>query len=152
MDWREVDTTHCGVSAAADIVGDRWSLLVLRDVFAGVSRFGDLQRHVGLSSAVLTDRLDRLVDAEVLTRVEYRDDGARGRREYQLTERGVGLLHVIVSFAEFGYDELIADEDRLVTYSDRASGQSVRLALVRDDGTEVSPLDLHMHVNEKALP
>ena len=98
MDWREVDTTHCGVAAAADIVGDRWSLLILRDVFAGVRRFADLQRHVELSSAVLTDRLERLVGHDLLERVEYRDEGRRARHEYQLTERGLGLLHVAASY------------------------------------------------------
>ena len=96
MEWVDIDTKHCGVAASLDVVGDRWTLLILRDVFAGVTRYDDLQNHVGLSSAVLADRLRKLCDNGILDKVEYqretrvrdlskRDRGRGGGRAAGLT-------------------------------------------------------------------
>ena len=148
MKWADVDTTCCGVAAATSIVGDRWIPLILRDVFFGVHRFDDLLTHTGVSTAVLSDRLRRLVDHGVLAKVRYQSEGYRHRYEYQLTERGLGLLFVQLALADFGYEHLVDADKRLVEFVDRSTGQRVRLGLVREDGTVIGAGSLGMEINE----
>ena len=150
MDWKEVDTRYCGVGAATEIVGDRWTQLILRDVFAGVRRYNDLYDHLGVSTTVLADRLRKLVDTGILVKVPYQDEGRRNRYEYQLTERGFGLLYVQLALAEFGYTHLVDDQNRLVSMFDRATGQRVTVGLVREDGTPVGLDSLELRINEGA--
>ena len=148
MDWKEVNTRYCGVAAATGIVGDRWTQLILRDIFAGVRRYNDLLDHLGVSTAVLAARLGKLVDHGILAKVPYRTEGQRHRYEYQLTERGFSLLYVQLALAEFGYQYLVDDENRLVSLFDRDTGQRVTVGLVREDGTPVGLGSLEMRINE----
>lgn len=147
MDWVDVDTHNCGVRATLDLVGDRWTLLILRDVFQGVTRYDDLQRHVGLSSAVLADRLQKLCDHRILSKVAYQRPGERRRHGYHLTERGRGLVYVQIALAEFGYEHLLDDDDRLVEFLDRETGEPVTIGLVRRDGTELDLRELEVRVH-----
>ena len=88
------------IAAVADLVGDKWSMLVLRDVFRGVRRFDELCADLGMSRAVLTERLKRLVDAGVLTRVPYQERPVR--YEYRLTPMGVELSPMLVALMRWG--------------------------------------------------
>lgn len=87
----------CSLARALEIVGERWTLILLRDCFYGVSRFADLQAHLDIPRAVLTERLQALVSAGVLVR---RPRG--GRHEYALTERGLSLWPAMYSLAQWG--------------------------------------------------
>jgi Predicted transcriptional regulators len=110
MDWREVDSTHCSVARTASVVGDSWTVLVLRDLFNGIRRFDDLAAHLGIARNVLTRRLATLADAGVVERVPYREPGRRERHEYRLTGAGRDLLPVILAMLAWG-DAHRADED-----------------------------------------
>jgi DNA-binding HxlR family transcriptional regulator len=110
MTWLETSTENCTVQRTVDLVGERWSLLVLRDAMNGVHRFEDFRRHVGLSEAVLSDRLRKLVAAEILATVPYREPGSRTRHEYRLTEKGWDLWPVIIALKQWG-DRWTADPD-----------------------------------------
>ena len=147
MDWKDVDTTHCGVAACARIMGDKWSILILRDIFQGISRFDHLQRHTGASSAMVADRLKRLTDDGVLEKSEYRDPGKRPRMQYRLTARGRDLRWVIMAMAQFGYDHVVAPENRLVSLQDRESGRPLHLAMVDDTGRVIPDQDIRGMVN-----
>ena len=98
VEW--VDNDACSVARTLAIVGDRWSVLVLREVFLGVRRFEVMQRHLGIARNVLTDRLNRLVDAGVLVRVPYSERPPRS--EYRLTEAGLDLWPSIVALLQWG--------------------------------------------------
>ena len=102
MTWLETSTENCTVQRTLDLVGDRWALLVLRDAMNGVRRFEDFRRHVGLSEAVLADRLRKLVAAGILTAVPYREPGSRTRNEYRLTEKGWDLWPVMIALKQWG--------------------------------------------------
>jgi DNA-binding HxlR family transcriptional regulator len=95
---RDYERQNCGLARALEVVGERWTILVLRDLFYGVHRFTDLQAHLDIPRAVLTDRLARLVEEGVLTRTEYR----RGRHEYTLTAEGRELWPVLYSLGQWG--------------------------------------------------
>jgi DNA-binding HxlR family transcriptional regulator len=95
---REYEKQNCALARALEVVGERWTILVLRDLFFGVRRFTDLQAHLDIPRAVLTDRLSRLVDEGVLTRTEYR----RGRHEYALTPHGRDLWPTLYALSMWG--------------------------------------------------
>ena len=106
MRWADVGDLTCSVARALSVVGDRWTLLVLRDAFLGVRRFEDF-RAVGLTRHRLADRLKKLVAAGVLERVCYQERPPRF--EYRLTEKGRDLYPVLVSLVRWG-DRWMAGE------------------------------------------
>ncbi|GEL21547.1 ArsR family transcriptional regulator [Pseudonocardia sulfidoxydans NBRC 16205] len=95
---REYPGQSCAMARALEIVGERWTLLILRDAFFGVRRFSDFSRHLGVPRAVLTERLEFLVAEGVLDRVP----GPRGRDEYVLTDKGMGLWPVLRALGAWG--------------------------------------------------
>ena len=99
---------HCSVAQSLEVIGEWWTLLILRDAFLGVTRFDDFAKRLGIARNVLTARLDTLVDNDVLTRVPY--DEARGRYDYRLTDKGRALLPVMTAIRQWG-DEWILGED-----------------------------------------
>lgn len=102
------DRSRCSVAGTLAVVGEKWSLLVLREAFLGVRRFADFQRVLGAPKAVLTDRLGTLVTEGILVRVPYQPDGERQRHEYRLTEKGRALYPTLVALMEWG-DTYLAD-------------------------------------------
>ncbi|MGP9021028.1 winged helix-turn-helix transcriptional regulator [Streptomyces sp. BR1] len=108
MRWSEIGTANCSVARALSVVGDRWTMLVLRDAFHGVRRFEDFRESTGVSRPVLTERLTALVEHGVLRRERYQDRPER--YEYRLTEKGAGLYPVIVSLMGWG-DRWMAGDD-----------------------------------------
>jgi DNA-binding HxlR family transcriptional regulator len=123
---------RCSIIGTVEALGDGWSILVLRELFFGVHRFNDIQRDLGISRSVLTDRLARLVELGVARAVPYQEPGERVRSEYRLTRKGVALLPVLVSLMEWG-DEYLNDGKGPVHLTDRATGQRVRVELRADD-------------------
>ncbi|MFE4575484.1 winged helix-turn-helix transcriptional regulator [Streptomyces chartreusis] len=110
MTWLETSTENCTVQRTLDLIGEKWSLLVLRDAMNGVRRFDDFRRHVGLSEAVLADRLRKLVAAGVLETRPYREAGHRTRHEYLLTGKGWELWPVMIALKQWG-DRYTADAE-----------------------------------------
>ncbi|MGW1723561.1 winged helix-turn-helix transcriptional regulator [Streptomyces sp. NPDC002306] len=102
MEWLEVSTENCPVQRTLDVVGEKWTLLILRDAANGVRRFDDFRRHLGLSEAVLSDRLRKLTAAGVLKPVPYQEPGSRSRNEYHLTRKGWDLWPVLVALRQWG--------------------------------------------------
>src|SRR6185437_714942 len=96
------DTQDCTIASALSAVGERWSCMVLREGFNGISRFDDMQRRTEAPRQVLSDRRNLLVDAGILRKVPYQEAGQRARSEYRLTEKGIDLFPVIVALLEWG--------------------------------------------------
>jgi DNA-binding HxlR family transcriptional regulator len=93
---------NCSIRAALEIVGEKWTLLVLREVFFGVRRFADFQRTLGCARNILSARLRTLVEEGVLSREPYREPGSRVRYEYRLTEKGLDLFPIVVALMQWG--------------------------------------------------
>src|SRR5512142_803855 len=91
------DRSRCSVAGTLAVVGEKWSLLILREAFLRTRRFADFQRILGAPRAVLTDRLATLVDRGILERVPYRAVGERQRYEYRLTQKGFDLYPTLVA-------------------------------------------------------
>jgi DNA-binding HxlR family transcriptional regulator len=91
---------NCSVAQCLEIVGEWWSLLIVRDAFLGVTRFDDFQARLGISRNILNQRLNHLVDKGVLKRVPYEDHPPRS--EYRLTDKGRDLWHVVTAMRQWG--------------------------------------------------
>ncbi|HWC79566.1 MAG TPA: helix-turn-helix domain-containing protein [Pseudonocardiaceae bacterium] len=89
---------NCSLARALEVVGERWTLLIVRDAFYGVRRFGDFATQLGIPRAVLTGRLKHLVQEGVLVR----DDDGAGTVEYRLTDKGIGLWPIVRSLMSWG--------------------------------------------------
>jgi DNA-binding HxlR family transcriptional regulator len=107
---RTYEAQICSISRTLEVVGERWTLLILRDVFFGLRRFGDLQASLGVARNVLTERLNRLVDDGIVERVPYQEHPVR--HEYHLTPKGYDLLPVLLSMMRWG-DKYYAGETGL---------------------------------------
>jgi len=110
MRWLDISTENCSVQRTLDLVGEKWTLLVLRDAFNGVRRFDDLHRHVGVSEPVLADRLRKLVAAGLLETRPYQEPGQRLRHEYRPTDKGWELYPALIALLQWG-DRHCADPD-----------------------------------------
>jgi DNA-binding HxlR family transcriptional regulator len=98
---RDHATRSCPIGRAGDLLGDRWTLLILRDATAGITRFDAFRENLGIADNILSARLARLVEAGVLVKVPYRD-GNRTRHEYRLTQAGADLLPILRALADWG--------------------------------------------------
>lgn len=100
MKWEALSDEACSVARTVAVIGDRWTLLVLRDAFLGIRRFDDFQARLGISRTIVADRLKHLVDEGVLRKVAYQDRPLR--HEYRLTDKGLDLYPVIMTIVRFG--------------------------------------------------
>ena len=114
---------NCSVARTLDVVGERWTLLILRNAFYGYRRFDDFRSDLGVARNVLTDRLNKLVDHGVLVRRPYQERPLR--HEYRLTEKGRDLFHVLLAMANWG-DRWESEGTPPVTVTHRSCGHQVR--------------------------
>lgn len=128
----------CPVARCVDVIGDRWSLLIVRDAFDGVHRFGDLQRSLGVARNILSDRLRKLVDAGILETQAASDGSAY--LEYVLTAKGEGLFPVVVALRQWGEQHLFRRGERHSTLIDKRNGKPIpRMTAMGRDGSVLSP-------------
>ncbi|MFF0500059.1 winged helix-turn-helix transcriptional regulator [Nocardia aobensis] len=144
MEWASVGLDNCPVVRALEVVGSRWTLIVLRELFNGVRRFEDIQQHLGVSTSVLSKRLADMVDQGLAERRPYRADGRRERYEYLPTEKAWDLYPVVVGLMQWG-DRYLADPAgppvRLV---DGRTGREVVAAVVPADTPACDPADIEV--------
>lgn len=137
-DTRPDTPQPCPVARSLDVIGDRWSLLIVRDAFDGVSRFGDFQRSLGAARNILADRLRRLVEAGVLEMRPAAEGSAY--QEYVLTAQGLDLFPVIVALRQWGEGHLFAPGEPHSLLLERQTGQPVRPMLPSgDNGLPLQP-------------
>jgi DNA-binding HxlR family transcriptional regulator len=128
MRWNEIDTMTCSIARTLSVIGDRWTMLIIRDVFLGIRRFESIQRDLRLTSHRLSDRLRKLVRDGILKRVAYEEHPRRF--EYRLTEKGIDLYPLILVMIGWG-DRWMADrEGAPVELVHRPCGHSIKPELV----------------------
>jgi DNA-binding HxlR family transcriptional regulator len=120
MRWRELDREACSVARTVAVIGDRWTLLVLRDCFLGVRRFEEFQTRLGITRHVLADRLRKLVKAGVLRKAAY--ERRPLRHEYRLTDKGLDLYPVLMAIVHFGDVHLAGRRGRPLLHRHKACG------------------------------
>ncbi len=122
-------TENCSIARSLDILGEKWTLLILREAFYGLRRFDEFARILGCGRAVLTGRLHTLVDEAILERAPYQQPGSRSRFEYRLTDKGHEIFPVLMALLEWG-DRWTADPaGPAVDITHRGCGQPVSLTM-----------------------
>jgi DNA-binding HxlR family transcriptional regulator len=129
----------CNLARTIDIIGDRWTLLILRAALYGVRRFDDFQAELGCPRTVLSGRLKILVEAGLLTRKTYKVPGKRGRPEYVLSEMGQSLRPVLIGLNQWGDAWLGRGEPAPISFTKAGTKTAIRAAFVDPDGREVHP-------------
>ncbi len=127
----DLSELNCSLARTLDIVGDWWTLLIVRDAFLGVRRFGDFQNSTGIAKNILTARLARLVANGILDRI-----GPEKRPVYQLTERGRALLPAMVALMQWGDRWVSANKPPVIVTDDKGRPVTpVKLKRGEDDVT-----------------
>ncbi|MEQ9314831.1 MAG: helix-turn-helix domain-containing protein [Henriciella sp.] len=132
-----VPRADSALARATEEIGDRWSLLILREAFFGVMRHDDIREDLGIPRSVLTDRLTRLVARGLLEKRPYRELGDRQRFGYSLTEKGRDLALTFIALTHWSEAHVLG-EPGPIEIVDQESGRSLRVALIDEDGRVVS--------------
>jgi DNA-binding HxlR family transcriptional regulator len=120
MRWDRLDREACSVARALSVIGDRWTLLVLREAFLRVRRFEEFERGLGITRHILAARLKQLVGEGVMVRVPYQ---ARPKRyEYRLTQKGLDLHMVLMAIVHWGDLHMAGKRGRPKLFEHRACG------------------------------
>jgi len=141
MRRKRFDDMNCGIAQALEVLGDWWTLLIVRDAFFGARRFGEFERSLGIAKNILSARLQHLVDHGVFERV---DAGTSGERyEYQLTNKGEALLTVLTALREWADEWVFGRGNEPLILEDRRTGRRIpRLRVADEEGRTLEFADL----------
>lgn len=145
---RRFHDQFCAVAQALEILGDWWTLLIIRDAFLGVRRFADFEERLQISKNILAKRLNHLVEHGVLERVEVGRHGPR--QEYVLTAKGRDLFTVITALRQWGDRWIYGEGNEPLQVLDRRTGNPIPRVRVRgEDGQPLRAADMEVHVREE---
>jgi DNA-binding HxlR family transcriptional regulator len=131
------DSETCSIARTLALIGDRWTLLVLRDVANGVGRFDELTGHLGVARNVLSSRLARLAEAGLVERRAYREPGARERQEYRLSRSGRELVPILLALMQWGDKNLAGPEGPPAVVRHADCGAPIKVAVTCAEGHEL---------------
>jgi len=137
MPLTDYDSATCSIARTAQILGDRWSVLVVRNLFNGVRRFDALQQHLGIARDVLAKRLALLVDEGIVEKRAYRAAGERARHEYVLTPAGRDLRTVMVALMDWGDTHRAGQDGPPMSLRHRDCGAEIHAHLTCAAGHEI---------------
>ncbi|MEN7531015.1 helix-turn-helix domain-containing protein [Cupriavidus sp. DL-D2] len=136
------DFAQCSIAGTLSLIGEKWTILILRDVFSGVRRFDDFLERLQCSPAVLSARLKTLTEAGLLRKIGYKEPGERERFAYHPTRAAVELLPVIVGLMQWGDDHLTTCGQGPAEIRSKVNGLKVRAALVDENNDPVAPNEM----------
>lgn len=141
MRWADIGEDICSVSRTLSVVGDKWTLLIIRNAFMGTRRFSDFQSEIGVTRHRLSDRLSKLVDDEIFVKVEYQNNPVR--YEYRLTPKGKELYPIIMSLVKWGDNWMAGKEGNPMEYIHNTCGNKVMPSLTCPKCSEaIDPRDM----------
>lgn len=127
MRWDDIDKQACSVARSLSVVGERWTMLIIRDAFLGTRRFDQFQSNLGITRHRLSERLGKLVEHGVLVKVPYQQRPLR--YEYRLTRKGLGLYPVLMSLARWGDEWMDKGEGAPLEYVHQKCGKQTHAVL-----------------------
>ncbi len=129
---------NCPIGRAMEILGERWTVVVLREVFNGIRRYDDMRVRTSIPRQVLADRLAKLVEHGILRRVPYQEPGSRQRYEYRLTEKGFDLYPMLVALRDWGDRYLVDADGSPLSIEHRDCGEPVHTELRCEAGHTIT--------------
>ena len=140
MKYKSFDHMNCSLAQTLEVIGERWTLLILRDAFFGLKRFGQFQRSLGISRNILSARLNRLVDEGILERRESADSA---HARYHLTRKGLALQPVLLAMTHWGDEYRPNPDGERLVFVDRHTGKPVRrMSVINAEGEVLKAQDL----------
>jgi DNA-binding HxlR family transcriptional regulator len=136
---KSLNADYCPSARSLDVIGDWWSLLIVRDAFDGLTRFSEFQKSLGIAKNILSDRLRTLVSRGILEVAAVGDGGAR--QEYRLSEMGRDLFPVMVALRQWGERHLFEADEQHSLLVERETGLAVQLDVRAEDGRRIGPDD-----------
>ncbi|TXL82385.1 helix-turn-helix transcriptional regulator [Vineibacter terrae] len=144
MQWNKLEDEACSMARTIAVIGDRWTLLILRDCFLRVRRFEDFQQRLGITRPILADRLRKLVAKFVLAKVPYQERPVR--YEYRLTPKGLDLYPVVMSIVHWGDVHMSDRKGRPLLHRHELCGKDFDPVLVCSEcGEPLVPRQVHVH-------
>lgn len=144
MRWDALEEEPCSLARTVAVIGDRWSLLILRECFLRVRRFEGFQSRLGITRHLLADRLKKFVRYGVLRRVRYQESPAR--YEYILTQRGLDLYPVMMSIVHWGDTHMVDERGRPLLHQHKNCGKMFDPVLVCSEcGEPLHAKEVHVH-------
>ena len=141
MRRKSVEHDECPMSQAAEDIGDAWTILILRNLFNGMNRFDDLQKHLEIPTNTLTDRLKHLCERGILSRKKDAEDGRRV--SYRLTPKGGDLYPILIALAQWGENWHPSPKGKRLHLLAKATGQPIAKVRVTDqNGKPLQPRDV----------
>jgi len=140
----KVPDSSCSIARSLGVLGERWTFLILREAFGGLTRFAEFRDSLGIAPDVLTDRLATLVRYGVMERVTYQEPGSRSRSAYALTPAGRELNVVLAALQQWGDEHLPWPEGPSILRRVRGGDRPVHVGFVDDYGEEIAPADVAM--------
>jgi DNA-binding HxlR family transcriptional regulator len=140
MKWQDLSDQDCSVARTLAVIGDRWTLMILRDLFLGATRFEDFQRSLGISRTILSERLQLLESEGVVRKMAYQEKPTRYK--YRLTSKGVDLHGVMLTIVGWGDKYYAGDAGPPVVYRhSRCDHLFTPVLTCSDCGEEVTPFE-----------
>lgn len=130
---------RCPIARSLDVLGEKWTLMIVRDAVGGSTRFSQFQQSLGIPREVLTARLASLVDGGVLERTTYKPEGARAREEYVLTDAGRDLSLVLLALGGWADRHRPSERASDLRFVDAETGEAVEAAAVTMDAQQRIP-------------
>ncbi|OII03647.1 winged helix-turn-helix transcriptional regulator [Curtobacterium sp. MCBA15_005] len=130
---------RCPIARSLDVLGEKWTLMIVRDAVGGSTRFSQFQRSLGIPREVLTARLASLVDGGVLERTTYKPEGARAREEYVLTDAGRDLSLVLLALGGWADRHRPSERASDLRFVEAETGEAVEAAAVTVDAQQRIP-------------
>ena len=151
MRRKSFEHAACPVARSLDVLGDWWTLLIVRNALHGATRFTDFQQNLGMAKNILSARLQQLVSDGVF---ETRPSPERAdRQEYHLTDKGRRLQVVLLALRQWGEDHLFAEGEEMTELVDKESGEApARLEVISKEGRPLGPDGLEVRTGARRLP
>lgn len=141
VNTRQQDSS-CPIARTVGVLGERWTLLIIREAISGTTRFAGFRDNLGLAPDLLIDRLSTLVEYGVMSKEPYREPGSRTRYSYHLTDKGRELSLVLAAIRQWGDKNLPWPEGPLFERRARRTNRPVHVAFIDDHGYEVPAADV----------
>jgi DNA-binding HxlR family transcriptional regulator len=144
MRWSKLDGEACSLARTVSVIGDRWTLLILRDCFLRVRRFEEFQARLGITRPILASRLRKLVKDFVLAKVPYQERPLR--YEYRLTQKGLDLYPIVMSIVHWGDVHMSGKKGRPLLHQHTSCGKTFDPVMICSEcGEPLNPRQVHVH-------
>ena len=145
MERTNYQASNCSIARTLQVLGEKWTLLIIRESFYGATRFEQFHRVLQCPRNLLSERLNLLVEEGILERSEYREPGSRARMEYRLTDKGRELMHLMLALQQWGDRHKVDPEGPPVIARHAECGRDLHVTFACSNGhvvTEPDEIDL----------